>query len=222
MTILDQLSSQTGDRSEASNQLVAGQCLENPALLDDIAAGLESQDARLLGDCAEVMTMVAQERPERIAPYAETLAGLLGHKKARVRWESMHALALIAAYADPVIEPLLPTLRQHIHTDKSVITRDYAVVAIGNYAGVGAREAGQAYPILIEALTVWAGKHAKLALNGLANVVAHTPALAPEIRDRAKPFLDAPKKVVQQAARRLLKRLPAPHQPSGRPPKNKR
>ena len=62
MSILSQLSSQVGDRSEASNRKVVRQCLENPALLDEIAVGLKQQDAALLGDCAEVLTMVGSPR----------------------------------------------------------------------------------------------------------------------------------------------------------------
>ncbi len=207
MSLLDQLSSQAGDRSEASNKLVVEQCLENPALLDDVAVGLSSQDANLLGDCAEVMTMIAEIQPEWVAPYAEMLTGLLEHPKTRVRWESMHALALVAAHADPLIEALLPTLLAHIRSDSSVIVRDYAVAAVGNYAGVGAREAEQAYPILVETLTLWAGKQARLALEGLSQVARHLPSLSREIRAHAEPFLNAGPKVVQQTARRLINQL---------------
>ena len=57
--------------------------MDNPALLDEIAAGLKSGDAALMGDCAEVMTKLAEEKPEWVAPYARALAGLVTHKIAR-------------------------------------------------------------------------------------------------------------------------------------------
>ena len=58
MSVLDQLSSQVGDRTEKSNLKVVAQCLIEPALLAEIAEGLANPDAACAGDCAEVMTKV--------------------------------------------------------------------------------------------------------------------------------------------------------------------
>ncbi len=60
MSILNQLSSQAGDRTEAANRRVVAQCLADPTLLAEIAGGLQSKEAALAGDCAEVMTKVAE------------------------------------------------------------------------------------------------------------------------------------------------------------------
>lgn len=68
MSDLGPLSSQIGQRSEAANRDAAGRCLANPALLDEAAFGLGNKDAAVVGDSAEVMTMVAQA-----APFAERL-----------------------------------------------------------------------------------------------------------------------------------------------------
>jgi hypothetical protein len=124
MSILAKLSSQVGDRSEHSNRQVVLECLDAPDLLGEIAEGLRSKDAALVGDCAEVLTQVAEQHPDWVAPYAEALAALVSHKKTRVRWEVMHALALVTASAPAVIEPLLPKLAEMIRADSSVIVRD--------------------------------------------------------------------------------------------------
>ena len=120
MSLTSQLSSQVGDRTEESNRKVAAMCLENPDLLGDIADGLQSDDAGMLGDSAEVMTMVAEVHPEFIIPYAKYLPPLLDHPKARVRWESMHALALVADLKPKVIEKLLGRIDEIIHTEAFV------------------------------------------------------------------------------------------------------
>lgn len=205
MSILDQLSSQVGDRTEKSNLRVALQCSANPALLDEIAGGLKSDDAALAGDCAEVMTKLAEEKPEWVAPYAGALAALVTHKTRRVRWESIHALALTAALVPKTIARLLPRLAEIIRSDSSVIVRDYAIDAVGNYAGTSKRAARAAYPILVEALTVWGGKHAAHALRGLGNVARAAPDLAGEVQSLALRYHDAGRSVVRQAARALLK-----------------
>ncbi|MFU8770802.1 MAG: hypothetical protein ACNA8H_00110 [Anaerolineales bacterium] len=146
MSILDQLSSWVGDRSEAANRSMATQCLQNPALLSDIGYGLNSEDADLLGDCAEVMTMVAKQKPVLILPFCKQLLSLLDHNMIRVRWEAMHAVSLIARLIPQTIEDNLYLLRNLIQEDVSVIVRDHAVDAVGHYAGVGMAEAEKAYP----------------------------------------------------------------------------
>jgi hypothetical protein len=205
MSILDQLSSQVGDRTEKSNRKVVAQCLTRPALLAEIADGLASKDAALIGDCAEVLTEVAKEKPELAAPHAKTLAALLTHKTTRVRWEAMHALALMATAVPKVIASLLPRLREMIHNDASVIVRDHAVDAVSNYAKTSKKAAQAAHPILLEASSLWNGKQAGHALNGLANVTLAAPNLADELHAVGIRFQNDKRGVVRKAAKALIK-----------------
>ncbi|MDX9954562.1 MAG: hypothetical protein RBT75_10725 [Anaerolineae bacterium] len=207
MSILVKLSSQVGDRSEGANRQVVVQCLEDPNLLDAIVAGLRSQEAALVGDCAEVLTQVAEQHPDWVAPHAAALAPLLNHKATRVRWEATHALALVALPAPAVIADLLPELAEKIRTDSSVIVRDYATDAIANYAATGKPAAERAYPLLKEALTAWEGKHAGHALRGLCNVATMAPALVDELRVIAADYSLAGKAVVRKVAKELLKTI---------------
>jgi hypothetical protein len=207
MSILSQLSSQVGDRSEASNRKVVRQCLENPALLDEIAVGLKQQDAALLGDCAEVLTMVAEQHPDWVAPHAGIISTLLIHKNTRVRWEAMHALALITTLATGTIMALVPLLVQLIRQDKSVIVRDHAVDALANYASTGQQPAYCVYPYLKETLTLWDGKQAAHALEGLVHVARLLPDTRPELRDIAVNFSASERPVVRKAAKVLLNQL---------------
>jgi hypothetical protein len=129
MSALERLSSARDERSEVSNKSVAADALGHPEILDDLAAGLELDDRKLLGDCVEVFTEVAKENPALVAPYAERLIPLLGHRDTRVRWEATHAVALVAALVPAQVEPLLPDLADKMKCDQSVIVRDCAVPA---------------------------------------------------------------------------------------------
>lgn len=207
MPILNQLSSQSGDRTETSNRRVAIRCLENPELLDEISMGLKDREAALVGDCAEVMTKVAEEQPGWVVPYADLLSTLLIHKNTRVRWEAMHALALITTATPTSISPLLPMLMDRIRTDTSVIVRDYASDAMANFASTGAAAAECAYPLLKEALTLWGGKQAGHALKGLAHVAAFVPRARTELRVIAEDYSRSDRGVVRKAAKELIKVL---------------
>jgi hypothetical protein len=207
MSILAKLSSQVGDRSEYSNRKVVIQCLDDPDLLAEIAEGLKSKNAALVGDCAEVLTQVAEQHPDWVAPYAEALTALLNHKTTRVRWEAMHALALVTASVPTIIDSLLPTLAEKVRSDSSVIVRDYATDAMANYAATGKSAAERAYPFLKEALTVWNGKHAGHALKGLVNVAKQAPALRDELQAIGEEYSRSGKGVVRKAAKELLRAI---------------
>jgi hypothetical protein len=207
MSITSQLSTQTGDRTEASNRKVTGMCLENPDLVDEIAVGLKSRDAGMLGDCAEVMTLVAQVEPDVVAPYAKLLPPLLTHKKARVRWEAMHALGLIAHQVPKEIEKILPRLDELIHSDSSVIVRDWAVQTVGNYAGTGKKAAGKALPILINSIPVREYRHAHHALKGLKEVARLIPESRIELEKIGMEFMESKRGVLKKAAKDLLRAI---------------
>jgi len=206
MPVLSQLSSPRGNRSESSTRKVAIQCLDDPGLLSEIAEGLRGTSTALAGDCAEVMTMVAKDQPESIVPYAKDLASLITHKTTRVRWEAIHALSLIAMLVPETIDTLIPVLAGLIRTDSSVIVRDYAVDIIGNYAGSGPFSAEKAFPLLKEALTLWDGKQAGHALEGLANAAACLPAFQVELSKIAEEYSHSERGVIRKAAQKLRKK----------------
>ena len=202
-----QLSSQLSERTEAANRAVAAECLKHPEHLQEIAGALGEANAALVGDCAEVLTKVAEQDPTLVAPYAEKLAALLDHKTTRVRWEAMHALALVAGRTPRLIGKLLPQLHLTLRTDASTIVRDYVVEALGSFAAASPAAADRAFPLLAEAISVWQGKHAARALTGLARVAEKAPQHAPAIRTLAYAQLGAGRGVTRKAAKSLLKSL---------------
>jgi hypothetical protein len=206
-TVLHQLSSQVGDRSEAANRAVAAQCVKHPELLKEVADALPGTEAALVGDCAEVMTMVAQVDPGLVVPYVEKLVPLLGHATTRVRWEAMHALALAAGQVPRLITRLLPQLHARLRDDSSTIVRDYVVEALAAYAGTGQAAAERAFPLLAEALTLWGGKHAARALRGLARVAEKAPQHAAAIRTLAYAQLGSGRGVARKAAKAVLREM---------------
>jgi len=204
MSILNKLSSQSGDRTESANRAVVAECIANPALLQEIAAGLEFKDAKVVGDCAEVLAHVASVYPDRVAPYAGLLATRLSHRNTRVRWEAMHALALIAALVPQVISSLLSKLSEILASEKSTIVRDYAVDTLGNYAATGKQAAEQAFPLLVQALK---SKQTARALNGLAHVARLAPARVGDLLQIADDYADHDRPVIRKAAKQLQKTI---------------
>jgi hypothetical protein len=205
MSILSELSSQIGDRTEAANKRVAARVLKKSALLDEIASGLASDDAKLAGDCAEVMTLVAAEKPEFVVLHAEALIARLDHKDTRVRWEVMHSLAEIAAFTPDQIAPIVGKLVEKVTHDKSVIVRDYAIQALGEYSGTSTTAARQVWPHLCKALDLWEGKHVGKVLEAMRQLVMADGTLKADAQEIALHFMDHGSAKVRAMAKRMLK-----------------
>jgi len=204
VSVVERLASARGERTQGANVRVAEACLADPAALAEVAAALGGKDARLVGDCAEVMTKVGEARAELLVPHAPALLDLLlGHRNGRVRWESAHALALVAGQVPALIAKALPRLTRIVRDDPGLIVRDYVLDAIAAWGATGGRAAGAAMPVLAEALDAWNGKHAARILRGLGPIAAAAPRFAPAIREHAARFADHARPGVRKAARAL-------------------
>jgi HEAT repeat protein len=179
--------------------------LKDGARIAEIAGGLTSTDAKLVGDCAEVMTMIAAEKPKAVAPFADKLIARLDDKNTRVRWEAMHSLAEIAATVPGQVAPIVPRLEEKIASDQSVIVRDYAVTALGEYGSTSPAAAQRVWPSLHKALVAWDGKQAGKALVAMQKLVAVDSSLRGDARKTAERFLEDPSPTVRAAAKRLLR-----------------
>jgi len=206
MEILNQLSSQKGDKTEDSNKLVAEKCMANPRMLAEIAVGLADKDKKLQSDCIEVFTLVAEKKPECIVPYADKILPLLNSKETKTRWEAVHTLSYIADRIPDIVFSVLPVLESLIEKDKSTIVRDYAMDTIANYAKVSTETSENAYELLKFALELWGEKHAKQVFKGFNYVLDNCPDCKTEINLLVQPYLSANKKVVAVEAKKIIKR----------------
>jgi hypothetical protein len=206
MEILNQLSSQKGDKTEIANRLVAEKCIANPKTLAEIAIGLEDKDKKLQSDCIEVFTLVSEVKPEFVVPYAENILPLLYSKETKTRWEAVHTLSFIADKIPDIIVSVLPVLQSLVEKDKSTIVRDYAMDTVANYAKVSAETSEKSYEVLKFALELWGEKHAKQVFKGFNNVLNYCSEHKAEINLLVQPYLTANKKIVAVEAKKIVNR----------------
>jgi len=206
MKILNQLSSQKGDKTEDSNKIVAEKCIANPRLLADIAIGLEDKDKKLQSDCMEVFTLVSEKKPELIVQYAENIVPLLYSKQSKIRWEAAHTLSFIAEKIPDVISSILPVFQSLIEKDESTIVRDYAIDTIANYAKINVKTSVEAYKLLKFVLDLWDEKHARQVFRGFNHVLDNISDYKSEISSLVQPYLSANKKIVATEAMKIVKR----------------
>ena len=207
MDILKQISSQQGDKTEASNKNVAEKCIANPRLLDEIAGGLSRKEEKLQSDCIEIFTLVSEKHSDLVIKYTDKILPLLFNKETKTRWEAAHTLSHIADKIPDAITSVLPGLKELISTDKSTIVRDHALYTISNYAKTSVENAERSYDILKSALDLWGEKHAKQVIGGFGNVLNNIPTYKLEIYKIVSPYLSSDKKVVAAEAKKVIKQI---------------
>jgi hypothetical protein len=203
--LVEKLSSQCGDKTQAANVAVADICVAEPDLLVELVPALAHKNVKMAGDAAEVFTMVAQKTPKAILPYATALLSQLQNKATRVRWEVTHALALIADEIPREIEQNYARLEKILENDASVIVRDYTTDMIGRYAKAGKTEAQKAFSTLRDMLQIWGERHATRVLEGLMHVANSLPEAGTEIQAIAQTYAESMKPTIKKTAKKLLK-----------------
>lgn len=205
MDILEGLSSVSGDKPKVANKAVARQCIQNPIIIHEIVDNIGNKDLKIAADCAEVMTMIAEEEPELISFYADKLFGNLNHRKSNVRWECAHALALTAHTIGDIVSLKLDDILKIIEKDDSIVVRDYAVDILAGFAKIGEEEGKTVYFYLVKALDVHNSRHGGHAIDGLINIVSNTDVFDSEILKLIEPYRTAEKKTVAAKANKLYK-----------------
>ena len=207
----DQLASRVGDPTGAANLQVAERCLIDPSLLGQIVAIMQGPDPALAKDAADVIAKVAAERPEALAPYAETLASHIeqqhGGERSRAAGmpQAMEVLALIAPVAPRSIRPLLPLLAQIASADKSADVRDTAIDAISSYGRSSPAAAALASPVLRDVVKRVDGEQAARAMAAVARLSPLTPEQTDNVTETTRRYARATRAGARATAKGLLR-----------------
>lgn len=207
MSIINELSSQAGDKTEASNRRVAEKCINNSMLIQEIAEGLGDKNQKLAADCAEVLTFISEQHPGLVVPHTDAIIAGLDHKHTKVRWEATHTIAYIAAAVPDSITSILEVLQRMALSDKSKIVQDYATIAIGNYGSSGAAAASKALPLLTRVLEIEGDRQAVRVLEGMGKLLRAQPSLKEEISQAIASQSENPKSSIVKAYKKLAKAL---------------
>jgi HEAT repeat protein len=116
-------------RSDGMANEAARFVLENPQILDDLAAGLSEEDDAIRGRTADALEKVARERPDLLIDHLHQMMDLARNEQVPV--VKMH-LAMIfghLAVYEEVVEDLISVLYDLLE-DESVFTRSWAIASL--------------------------------------------------------------------------------------------
>lgn len=85
------------EKTEETRELAA-RCVEDAALLEELAADLEGSSRRARQRAASAFDALSKTNPELLIPYIANMVDALNRPEAQTRWECLEALARMVAH----------------------------------------------------------------------------------------------------------------------------
>lgn len=202
MNVLERLAQ--GDvRSSELSRKIAGEVLENPQLLKEVASGLSSDNRIVRSGAAEVFAESTVEHPEIGAPFISELIEVLRFPEAQTRWEAMKALGNISTFSPQEAEQAFSKVAKNLD-DESLCVRESAIFFLGKLGATSAKQARKVYPYLHQAHQNCRGSELGRLIESFGLVGAMDADLAKKVNFILRPYLQHTKPSIRTKAKRAL------------------
>lgn len=153
MSIVNQLSSRRGVKSDVPNQKLAKELASNNATeaIKEIAENLESHDKSLQSDCIKVLYEIGYINANLIADYFSDFLKLLKSKNNRLIWGGMIALSTLAHLKARELFDAREIIKNSIK-EGSVITGDAGIKTLARVAASNKQYNNTLFPYLVDQL----------------------------------------------------------------------
>jgi hypothetical protein len=212
MSVIDRVSENGGTVSSALSKALAHDVLEGgrvDILLECIdlasheAASPSSRHIR--SGAAKVVEIVAEERPELVAPHLEQLFPALSVKEPQTRWIIIRVMGFCARLNKPKALEAVVFAETYLADKEGLCIASSADLFLGDLGALSKQDAHRVFPILRQSMESPLTNEQDWLLEALAKVL---PNLDPPERDRAVEFAegwrDSPRKTTQKRALTIL------------------
>jgi hypothetical protein len=155
MNILEQLSNNKGTVSSALGKTLAQKVLtgdQTDILLECIefasydASNLSSKHIR--SGAAKVVELVAEQKPELVAPYLEKLIPALAVKEPQTRWMTIRTMGYCAHLNKPIALIAIGYAEKYLENKEGLVIASSADLFLGDLGAISKNEAHLVFPIL--------------------------------------------------------------------------
>jgi hypothetical protein len=136
MSVLNQLASALGIRSEVPNQQLAAKIVaaDDKAAVKELVENLQNKKKDIQSNCIKVLYEIGEKKSKLISEFAQEFIKQLDSKNPRMVWGAMSALSAIAAEVPKELFDALPKIMHMADHSGSVIARDHAMYIMGKLA----------------------------------------------------------------------------------------
>ena len=211
MSLLDQLSRNKGTVSSALGKALAKTVLDGQTSVLLECIGLASYESsapaqKHIRSGAEVVEIVAENRPDLVAPYLEELLPALSVKEPQTRWMIIRTMGFCARLNKPMAQKAIAYAEQYIHAREGLCISSSADMFLGDLGALSKQDASRAFPILEQAMQSPMTNEQDWLLEALYKVL---PNLEKAEQETAVRFADrwqsSTRKSTQQRAKKILR-----------------
>ena len=213
MNTLERLSKNKGTVSSALGKSLARQVLlqcRGDILLECI--DLVTYEASTSGcrniraGAAKVVEVVAEARPELVAPHLARLLPALSVREPQTRWAIIRVMGFCAHRNRSVAQRAIPFAEKYLNAKEGLVIASSADLFLGDFGSLSKKDAAAVFPILERSLKNGVTNEQDWLLESLLKVF---PNLGKSEQDRAMRFAkrweSASRKSTQQRARKILR-----------------
>jgi hypothetical protein len=154
MGILARLEKNKGTVSSALSKALARKALAgDPAILDEAIrlATYRADEATKKGvrsAAAKIVELVAEERPDLVAPRLDEIERALSVKEPQTRWMAIRIMGFCAASDPAAAKRALPSAADYIRRKEGLCIASSADLFLGDYGALSGKTAAEAFPLL--------------------------------------------------------------------------
>ncbi len=176
------------------------------AYIPVLIEGLGSDAARVRNGCAEVVSLLSEDSPELLYPYAELFLANLDSRDKVVRWEAVCTLGNLAPVdRDRKIVPAIERIARNLG-DESIVLQGHSVRALGKIAKANPDKAPAILDALLGSTRFFPGNRLGYIVEAMEYFFG-IEAVAPRVRDFVERQTHSDEGVVASKARKMLKRI---------------
>lgn len=131
--------------------------MSDAAVLEEIVEAISGDVRRLRQRCAGALSLVSQQNPELLLPFAHELSDALHRPEARTRWECLDALSNLVPLDARSAGRALPGAEAALFDEESGPVRLAAFGYLATYGATTENRSSRVWPLLDEAIQCYHG-----------------------------------------------------------------
>lgn len=213
MSTFEQLSNNKGTVSSALGKTLAKEVLEKgrtDILIEciDLASYQLTQTTskHIRAGAAKVVEIVAENRPELVAPYLRKLLPALSAPEPQTRWMIIRVMGFCAHLSKSVAQEAIAYAEQYIDAKEGLVIASSADLFLGDFGALYMEDAQKVFPILEQSMETVITNEQDWLLEALIKLFLNLGKADQEkVLKFAEPWHNSSRKSTQQRARKLLR-----------------
>lgn len=214
MSIFNQLLNNKGTVSSALGKELAQKVLNGNIDILDEAINLSSYELsngkakNIRSGAAKIVELVAEKKPDLVAPHLEKLLDSLSVKEPQTRWMIIRTMGFCAKSNKKTAEKAIPYAEKYIKKKEGLCIASSADLFLGDFGSLSKKDAEKIFPLLKLSISNYVFNEQDWLLEAFIKIIPNIGIDEKEtIRSFAEKWKNSSRKTTQVRVKKLMKIL---------------